>query len=90
MATHGLAAVSLAAIGFTLASLSVSAQGGTAEERTACMSDAMAYCSAAIPNEDRIEACLRRESSHISSSCRAVLSEPATVNVAATGSARRR
>lgn len=65
------------------------AQGGTAEERTACMSDAMTYCATAIPDEARIEACLRRQSARISTACRTVLGPSQTPEVADTASLRR-
>jgi hypothetical protein len=43
----------------------------TAEERSDCMGDALSLCSFAIPNTDRIVACLASKKSQLSSSCRA-------------------
>lgn len=76
-------AIALAAI------LPASAQG-TATERMACMSDAMAFCGADIPNEGRIEACLRRNQMRISAACQGVLGPSPTTDVVTTGSLRRR
>ncbi|MGY2049952.1 hypothetical protein [Methylobacterium sp. JK268] len=46
---------------------------GTERERNACMGDAMTLCASAIPDEHRIETCLRRNSAQISAPCRVVL-----------------
>jgi hypothetical protein len=43
----------------------------TAEQRSACMGDALSLCSSAIPNTDRIVACLVSKKSQLSPSCRA-------------------
>lgn len=87
----GRAGLAALAGSFLLAASHVpaSAQGGTAEERTACMSDAMTYCASAIPDEGRIEACLRRRSASISVACRTVLGPSQTPDVADTASVRR-
>ena len=45
----------------------------TAEERQACMDDAFNVCGHAIPDRDRVEACLYQNKSKISAACRAVL-----------------
>jgi hypothetical protein len=64
---------------------------GTSEQRTACMSDAMRLCASSIPDVDRIAACLSRQRPSLSAACRVVMGEPGgTVEVAATGSVRRR
>jgi len=44
---------------------------GTAEERSACMSDAFQFCMADIPNVPRIEACLERNKNKLQPACRA-------------------
>ena len=44
---------------------------GTAEQRAACMGDAITLCSAAIPNKQRITSCLASKMSQLSPSCRA-------------------
>jgi hypothetical protein len=43
----------------------------TGAERSDCMGDAMSLCSYAIPNMDRIVACLVSKKSQLSPSCRA-------------------
>lgn len=58
-----------------MTALPVRAEGGTPQQRMACMSDAMTYCAAVIPDETKIEACLRRRRARISVACRAVLDE---------------
>jgi hypothetical protein len=44
---------------------------GTAEQRAACMADAIMLCSSAIPNRVRIAACLGSRMSQLSPRCRA-------------------
>jgi hypothetical protein len=43
----------------------------TAEERGACMGDALSLCIAAIPNKARIASCLASKMSQLSPRCRA-------------------
>lgn len=74
-----------------LSALLPAAAQGTATERMACMSDAMNYCGADIPNEGRIESCLRRNQARISAACQQVLGpSPEMADVVATGSLHRR
>ncbi|MBY0558438.1 MAG: hypothetical protein K2Q04_01130 [Hyphomicrobium sp.] len=55
------------------------AHSGTQEEQDACTPDVFRLCSAQIPNEDRIVACLNRHLAKLSPACRAVMSgEPAS------------
>ncbi len=79
-------ATCLGGVALALASLPAAAEGGTAQERMACMSDAMTYCSSAIPDEGRIEVCLRRQGTRISTACRTVLGPASSSDVASTGS----
>jgi hypothetical protein len=85
--------VALAAVAGGLAVLAIQtpavAQGGTPQERAACMTDAMTYCASAIPDEGRIEACLRRQEARISTACRTVLGPSQTPDVVDTASLRR-
>jgi hypothetical protein len=46
--------------------------GGTPEQREACTPDAMRLCSMAIPDEGRVESCLRNAGPQLSAACRAV------------------
>ena len=50
----------------------------TAEERGACMGDAMTLCIAAIPNKARIASCLASKMSQLSPRCRAQFEKAAT------------
>ena len=43
----------------------------TAEERGACMGDAISFCIAALPNKARIASCLASKMSQLSPRCRA-------------------
>ena len=43
---------------------------GTADQRNACMGDALRFCLSSIPNHKRIEACLRANRRSLSSACR--------------------
>ena len=52
----------------TVAAASVSKP--TAEERGACMGDAISLCLAAIPNKARIASCLASKMSQLSPRCR--------------------
>lgn len=55
------------------------AHSGTQEEQDACTPDVFRFCSAQIPNEDRIVACLNRHLAKLSPACRSVMSgEPAS------------
>lgn len=49
------------------------AHSGTADEQQACTPDVFRLCSAQIPNEDRIVACLNRHQAKLSPACRAVM-----------------
>lgn len=63
-----------AAIAFlTLSSFGASAD--TPQERNACMGDAFRVCSHAIPNRDRVIACLYDNPTKLSNACRAVISK---------------
>jgi hypothetical protein len=50
------------------------AHSGTADEQQACTPDVFRLCSAQIPNEDRIVACLNRHVAKLSPACRSVMS----------------
>jgi hypothetical protein len=62
----------LAAAFLVLAPASVMA--ATPEEEQACMNDAFNVCGHAIPDRDRVGACLYQNISRISPACRTVLS----------------
>jgi hypothetical protein len=50
--------------------LAVSAPAATRDEQTqACRADAIKYCSADIPNEDKIKACLQQNVDKLSPDC---------------------
>jgi hypothetical protein len=56
-----------------LAIVPVSALAETQEEQQACMNDAFNVCGHAIPDRERVAACLHQNSSRISPACRAVM-----------------
>jgi hypothetical protein len=51
-----------------------SGHSGTDAEQRACTPDVFRLCSAAIPNERRIVACLRSNKAKLSPACRKVVS----------------
>jgi hypothetical protein len=64
----------LGAVGLLLSVLPTAAIAqtqGTPEQRAACMGDALMLCSSAIPDKDRIAACLASKISRLSPRCRA-------------------
>jgi len=63
----------LAAIMAVVAAGAAHAQVSEAEQRQACEADAMALCSAEIPDRQRIGQCLRAKRQQISADCRTVL-----------------
>lgn len=67
---------------FTLASTSIApATAETQDEQSACMNDAFTVCGRAIPDRDRVAACLTQNINRISVACRTVMlrySKPAT------------
>jgi hypothetical protein len=70
------------AFAFALLTLSsFGASADTPQERTACMGDAFRVCGHAIPNRDRVIACLYDNPTKLSNACRAVIAKkprPAT------------
>jgi hypothetical protein len=56
---------------FSFLPTAASAFQATAEQRAACLGDALSLCSAAIPSTDRVFACLASKKSQLSASCRA-------------------
>ena len=61
----------LALIFFTLAPAAASAE--TQDEQNACMGDAFNICGHAIPDRDRVAACLAQNMNRISVACRTVM-----------------
>jgi hypothetical protein len=63
-------------VAFALACLAMTPSWATAEtqeERQACMNDAFAVCGHAIPDRDRVAACLAQNLNRISIPCRTVM-----------------
>jgi hypothetical protein len=63
------------------------ASAETQDEQNACMSDAFSVCGHAIPDRDRVAACLAQNINRISMPCRTVMmrySKPANAPVVAT------
>lgn len=71
-------ALSAAAMMLALSTSPGSAQG-TAEDRSACIPDAFRLCSAAIPDADRVIACLKTERVKLSTACRTVMKKNGTI-----------
>jgi len=53
----------------------------TREEQKACIRDAFQFCLSAIPDRDRVFACLMENRSLISAACRAVMAPSLPVNL---------
>jgi hypothetical protein len=65
------------ALVFALATWSTSSFAvGSAEQRAACTPDVLRLCGSAIPNVDRIVACLKQQRPNLSKSCQAVMNSP--------------
>jgi hypothetical protein len=64
----------LIALGFVLAGIAFAApapgQSYTDEERQACEADAFKLCGQAIPDQERVKACLISNMSKLSPACR--------------------
>ena len=64
-------------VSFALAASSTSSFAiGSAEQRAACTGDVFRLCSSAIPNVDRIVACLKQQKASLSKPCQAVMNSP--------------
>jgi hypothetical protein len=64
-----LVTLALASIAF----LPAQAMAQSQEDQQACMNDAFTYCGHAIPDRDRVAACLAKNIGRISPSCRTVM-----------------
>ena len=63
--------IALALVFFTLVPVAASAE--TQDEQNACMGDAFNICGHAIPDRDRVAACLAKNMNRISVACRTVM-----------------
>ena len=62
------------ALAFALAAFtSVAALAQSQDEQQACMNDAFSVCGDAIPDRDRVAACLAQNINRISAPCRTVM-----------------
>lgn len=61
----------LALVLFTFVPAAASAE--TQDEQNACMNDAFSICGHAIPDRDRVAACLAQNMNRISVACRTVM-----------------
>ena len=81
-----------AAIVFAFLALTpVAASAESQEEQNACMNDAFTVCGHAIPDRERVGACLAQNISRISVACRTVIqrySKPTTTATRAKLSSR--
>ena len=55
----------------SIATASTSASAYTAEQQQACTGDAFQFCSAEIPDVDRVTVCMIRNKARLSPACRA-------------------
>ena len=71
----------IAALTVLLCATSASAQEnrGTAEQRAACVPDALRLCSSYIPDAAGVEQCLRQNTSNLSDACRSVFEQGAAL-----------
>lgn len=61
------------ALGIALGATLGSAQAATQDEQEkACRGDAMKFCSAEIPNKDKITACMKQHKRELSPGCQAM------------------
>ena len=67
-----------------LALAPVTASAETQEEQNACINDAFTICSHAIPDRERVGACLAQNINRISSPCRTVMQRYSRTNPATT------
>jgi hypothetical protein len=66
--------IGMFAVGFLLSVFPTAGFAGfqpTAEQRSACMGDALRLCSAVLPDTDRIVSCLASKKSQLAPQCRA-------------------
>lgn len=70
------AVVLLLAVVATSVALSLPVFAHTAEEEQLCMNDAFRLCSAEIPDESRVAACMARQKNLLSPGCRALFVDP--------------
>jgi hypothetical protein len=76
-----------------VAFISAPALAQSQDEQQACMNDAFTVCGDAIPDRDRVAACLAQNINRISAPCRTVMlrySSPASAQTPATARRERR
>jgi hypothetical protein len=79
MASNRLSGAIAAVVMLTVSSGAAFASKGTPEQREACTPDALRLCGQFIPDEDRIEACLRDAGPRLSPPCYIVFHPEETV-----------
>jgi hypothetical protein len=83
MRTHRIVALlGLAAAVISGASALAQEHRGTMEQQMACTPDVFRLCGAAIPDENRIVACLQANTPQLSAPCRAVFESSDSANAA--------
>ena len=58
----------------SLAVFTGNASAATAEEQAACQDDAFKFCNDAVPDEEKVKACLIENRRKLTPACRAILS----------------
>jgi Cysteine rich repeat len=56
----------------SLAGFAGTASAATAEEQQACQDDAFKFCNDAIPDEEKVKACLIHNMRHLTPACRSM------------------
>jgi hypothetical protein len=69
-------------IAVVLVMLTAGAVAETAEERQACIGDAFRICGSAIPDRDRVTACMVENKKQLGPACRAVMARYSRHDVA--------
>jgi hypothetical protein len=65
--------IAIALAFFAFAPVAATAAEGSQDEQSACMNDAFSVCGHAIPDRDRVAACLSQNVSRLSAPCRTVM-----------------
>ena len=71
-------------------SMPAAASAESQDDQNACMNDAFTVCGQAIPDRDRVAACLAQNIKRISPACRAVMQRYSKGSTADAARARRR
>jgi hypothetical protein len=68
------------AVAFLAVTQSAAFAAGTEQQREACTPDAFRLCASSMPDEGRVESCLRAAGPRLSGACHAVFFPPSAAN----------